>query len=406
MSMRQKYFVAQKKIKKGLKRFEIGSEKKRDSIMKSFFYVFAVCPLILGTFHIMAAEGEPDDILNLKGPTGSILLVSQKHLDFIKQSETRKNDKSAVWHDVMKPPRRGTENSHPATVEYSWTLPPDADRACFVIAGGGDVIRQDVTGKNHVSIGNLKIGCSYICCIEVRLKNGKLIRKGVALYTRDQVPRWIRMPDASNVRDIGGWKTADGKYKIRQGLLYRGGEFDKGARLTAEGERVIAEVLKLKTDIDLRTFWGIEGGLSEYPLKKMGVRQILLPFSPTDYGKPGSKKNIAALFHLLADRSIYPAYCHCAGGADRTGAAMFLLEAVLGLADEDLFTEYELTSFSKYGKRTRNGKIFQILIRKLNEYGSGSDPYRKKAEAYLLDIGVPRADLESLRNIFLEKIFQ
>lgn len=349
---------------------------------------------------------EADDNLHLKGPKGSVSLVTGKHLDFMKQSEIRKNDKSVIWHDVMKPPRLGTENSHPETVEYSWTLPPDADRACFVIAGGGDVIRKDVSGKNRISIGNLKIGCSYICCLEVRLKNGKLLRNGLRLNTDDQVPRWIRMPDVSNVRDIGGWKTADGKYKIRQGLLYRGGEFDKGAHLTAEGERVITEVLKLKTDIDLRTYWGIEVGLMEYPLKKMGVRQILLPFHPTDYEKPGSKKNIVALFHLLADRSIYPAYCHCAGGADRTGAAMFLLEAVLGLADEDLFTEFELTSFSKYGKRTRNGKTFQFLIRKLNEYGSDSDPYRKKAEAYLLEIGVSRMDIESLRNIFLEKIFQ
>ena len=349
---------------------------------------------------------EADDNLHLKGPKGSVSLVTGKHLDFMKQSEIRKNDKSVIWHDVMKPPRLGTENSHPETVEYSWTLPPDADRACFVIAGGGDVIRKDVSGKNRITIGNLKIGCSYICCLEVRLKNGKLIRKGLPLYTKDQVPRWIRMPDVSNVRDIGGWKTADGKYKIRQGLLYRGGEFDKGAHLTAEGERVITEVLKLKTDIDLRTYWGIEVGLMEYPLKKTGVRQILLPFPSVDYGKPGSKKSIAELFHLLADRSIYPAYCHCAGGADRTGAAMFLLEAVLGLADEDLFTEFELTSFSKYGKRTRNGKTFQFLIRKLNEYGSDSDPYRKNAEAYLRDIGVSALDIQSIRNIFLEKIIK
>ena len=46
------------------------------------------------------------------------------------------------------------------------------------------------------------------------------------------------------------------------------------------------------------------------------------------------------------------------------------------------------------------------MIRKLDEYGDKSVPYRKKAEAYLLDIGIPRAHLESIRYIFLEKIFQ
>ena len=89
-----------------------------------------------------------------------------------------------------------------------------------------------------------------------------------------------------------------------------------------------------------------------------------------------------------------------------TDAAMFLLEAVLGLEDEDLYTKYELTSFSKYGKRSRNGKVFQHLIRKLDEYGDKADPYRKKAVAYLQEIGVSRADLESIRNIFLEKIIR
>ena len=376
-----------------------------EDLMYFLWKTIPAAVLILGVLPLTAADPKNDKI-QLNGPTGAISLLHPNHQNFMKQSENRRNDKSVVWHDVMKPPRLGTENSHPVFLEYTWVLPPDADRACFVIAGGGDVMRKDVSGKDRIMIGNLKIGCSYICCLDVWLKNGKLIRKGLHLRTRDQVPRWIRMPDVSNVRDIGGWKTADGKYKIRQGLLYRGGEFDKGAHLTAEGERVITEVLKLKTDIDLRTFWGIEGGLTEYPLKKLGIRQVLLPFPPMDYGKPGSKKNIAELFHLLADRSIYPAYCHCAGGADRTGAAIFLLEALLGLEDEDLFTDFELTSFSKYGKRSRNGKVFQILIRKLDEYGSKADPYRKKAEAYLLEIGVSRTDIDSIRNIFLEKIIK
>ena len=361
--------------------------------------------LIVAFFSITAAEPKTDEI-RLNGPAGAISLLHPNHLDFMKQSEIRRNDKSVGWHDVLKPPRLGTENSHPVFVEYTWTLPADAEKAYFVLAGGGEVIRKDVSGRSSITVGNLKTGCAYTCCLDVWLKNGKLIRKGLQLYTRDQVPRWIRMPDVSNVRDIGGWKTADGQFKIRQGLLYRGGEFDRGAHLTAEGKQVISETLKLKTDIDLRTFGGIEGGLAEYPLEKLGVRHVLLPVPPRDYVKPESKKNIAELFHLLADRSIYPAYCHCAGGADRTGAAMFLLEALLGLDDEDLFTEFELTSFSKYGKRSRNGKGFQFLIRKLDEYGTKTDPYRKKAEAYLLEIGVSRADIESIRNIFLEKIIK
>ena len=63
-----------------------------------------------------------------------------------------------------------------------------------------------------------------------------------------------------------------------------------------------------------------------------------------------------ALHHVITwlkeDRNIY---FHCIGGADRTGTLAFLIEALLGVSENDLSKEYELTSFYyDNGVRCRN----------------------------------------------------
>ena len=58
------------------------------------------------------------------------------------------------------------------------------------------------------------------------------------------------------------------------------------------------------------------------------------------------QESVKKIFELLADTDNYPIYLHCEGGADRTGVICYLLNALLGVSDEDLLTDFELTSFS------------------------------------------------------------
>lgn len=53
-------------------------------------------------------------------------------------------------------------------------------------------------------------------------------------------------------------------------------------------------------------------------------------------------------------------------GADRTGNTAFLLEGVLGVDEESITKDYELTSFSMYGRRPRDlkgglGQMFEFV---------------------------------------------
>ena len=54
--------------------------------------------------------------------------------------------------------------------------------------------------------------------------------------------------------------------------------------------------------------------------------------------------------NLRADRNVY---FHCIWGADRTGAIGFLLNGLLGATEDQLYKDYELTSYSLAGSRVK-----------------------------------------------------
>ena len=66
-----------------------------------------------------------------------------------------------------------------------------------------------------------------------------------------------------------------------------------------------------------------------------------------------------------------PVYFHCIYGADRTGTLAFLLESLLGVGENELAKDYELTSFS-YGlesaprRRGPKNEVRAFLAKKIS----------------------------------------
>ena len=89
-------------------------------------------------------------------------------------------------------------------------------------------------------------------------------------------------------------------------------------------------------------------------------------------------------FNFFADNlnAGRPVYFHCIWGADRTGAMAMLLNGLLGVGLDQLYKDYELTSFSKAGLREKAGidskldylstfagnSLKEKIYRYLNEY--------------------------------------
>ena len=211
-------------------------------------------------------------------------------------------------------------------------------------------------------------------------------------------PRLLAIDGLANVRDIGGWKTTDGK-RIRYGLLYRGSELDGAVEpkycLTDDSLTDMLSNLGIRYDLDLRP----ESVKTDekYPLGA-GVRHAY-------YGAPAyaeifkdyGKEPIRAIFSDLANEDHYPMYLHCTYGRDRTGTVCYLLEALLGVSEEDLVRDYELSAFSDGHLEVGLFSSFQTQLQMLE-----GDTLQEKVEGYLLSIGVTKEEIADIRNIFLE----
>lgn len=201
-----------------------------------------------------------------------------------------------------------------------------------------------------------------------------------------------------NMRDIGGWITADGK-TIKQGLLYRGteldGVFESNYKITSDGILEMLQNLKIKTDMDLRA---ADKSMGTFSPLGIGVtrRFYNTDMYETVFTQEGKEK-IKRIFTDLAKEENYPVYMHCTYGIDRTGTVCYILEALLGLSEDDLLKEYKLSALGYYDLNITSVLSF------IDEFKAfEGDTMQAKAENYLLSAGITQQQIESIKDIFLD----
>lgn len=255
------------------------------------------------------------------------------------------------------------------------------------------------TNETSVDVFNLKTNTRYYYRFVIAFTDGQQTGVNGSFKTAN-MPRMLNISGVGNIRDIGGWTTVDGK-RIRQGLLYRGTELDGLVEpkytATADGINTLLTVLGVRTEMDLRHE-------SDNPNKinvlGAGVKHnyygvLMYSESFTDNGKA----IIRRVFSDLADKNNYPVYMHCTHGMDRTGTVSYLLGAILGMSEDDLMREYQLSVFY-------HGTLWSIndmneFIGRLKAYEGAT--VQQKAENFLLSTGVTSAEIASIREILLEK---
>ncbi|MCQ2431650.1 MAG: tyrosine-protein phosphatase [Clostridia bacterium] len=201
--------------------------------------------------------------------------------------------------------------------------------------------------------------------------------------TEAQAPRWICAEGLTNIRDLGGWKTMDGR-TVRQGCIYRGSELDTHCTVTENGLRTLRGELGIRFDLDLR---GEAVGKITHTAMGEDVGFALIPaVAYGDTFKAENIPNLLAQLEILSDPANYPVYFHCWGGADRTGCIAFLIEAVLGVPEEDLLADYELTSLSVWGGRSRTSELFLAFLEGLRNCGEAGDSLNTLCERFLFSI--------------------
>ncbi|MBP5274298.1 MAG: tyrosine-protein phosphatase, partial [Abditibacteriota bacterium] len=197
------------------------------------------------------------------------------------------------------------------------------------------VVELDKKAKSH-TIYNLIPGRYYWYEIASVQKDGVLpLCKGIVRTTGTL--RMIKADSIHNVRDIGGWKTEGGR-AIRYGLIFRGGQMDRGTDVSPEDAKELTENVGIKADIDFRGAEELmthdEDPSNDLDFAKLpgDVLYTNIPIGGIDPNGGGRELYIRVFRQLLSNlKEKRPTYLHCAGGADRTGCFFMFLEGLLGV---------------------------------------------------------------------------
>ncbi len=275
--------------------------------------------------------------------------------------------------------------------------------------GAEPVFTYELGGDaDSVLVYNLIPGKEYFYTVSGKTAKGmKPVVKGT--LTAEGPLRMIRTETLHNVRDLGGWKTTDGG-TLRYGLLYRGGQMNRDKTMSEADIELLKGFLGIKTDVDLRWLDELDNGTPDDPTDDLlysplgdDVQYKDFPINLYDLANSDPvvwKANLEYIMDNVIEGN--PCYLHCAAGADRTGTTCFLLESVLGVSEEDICKEYELTSFSVYGRRIRTQGVAYALMMKYI-YGIEGENLKAKVEKYLTEtFGIPMEKIDAFRAAMIE----
>lgn len=315
---------------------------------------------------------------------------------------------------------------------------------------------DEVVSGSKAEVWNLEIARTYVWTV----RDGETSATG-EFRTEDQAPRVLTIKGIPNFRDLGGWKTRDGR-RVRQGLVYRsqglnnnanyflssketmalykagkleelygedgrkikeridrdGGKIDfdpnapwmrkslprkdpkpPKARLDEPTKAYLLDRLGIRSDIDLRgpnEVWGMK----ESPLGSRATWFWLPNYAYGGMRQPVGKEGFKKVFALFLDRKNYPIDFHCIGGADRTGCDAWILNGILGVSEDDLMKDWEVTCFEYESQDFGHAARIDKFVAVLEEFGGKT--MQEKCENYVKALGFTDADLETFRSIMLE----
>jgi protein-tyrosine phosphatase len=202
----------------------------------------------------------------------------------------------------------------------------------------------------------------------------------------------VALEGALNWRDLGGYPAADG-HLTRWGRVYRSDGLDQ---LTDADLDLIAD-LGIKLVIDFRVDREVDENPSRLP-EHPELRRQRLPIGGDEVEgrsvletilagdlKVYTVEEMAQVYERLledfassfgevlthaADPVNHPMVFHCTAGKDRTGLMAMLLLGALGVSDDDIVADYELTTHYRSNKR------LEVLRPELEKHGVDVDAVR------------------------------
>ncbi len=348
--------------------------------------------------------------LAILAPTDGSLVPTQRD----GQKDYLVRDRAERWRRMDAPDIRAELASVGATqqpLELAWSGGgANAVYVIEVIREGGEREEFAVTNRTKAYLTNLELGARY----RWQVSDGR-DTASASFTTEDVAPRFLRADGVRNFRDLGGWQTTDGR-RVRQNRIFRSAGLRASARtegnslfaskvipgvrrVTDLGIAMLRDDLKVKTDLELRTPQETAG--MDTTLLGPGVTWMNESFAAYDFIDSPSrgKEPFRRIFKIFADEANYPILMHCAGGRDRTGTLAFLLNGLLGVAEDDLCRDWEATIFSDSGTTFTSDRIVRLLDY-LKTYPG--DTIQARIEVFARSCGVTDDEIAAFRRLMLE----
>lgn len=235
--------------------------------------------------------------------------------------------------------------------------------------------------------------------LAIPMKKGSNVLS-VTLFSGNDTWSWgcTSMPGASladAAADMAGaaYQNAREQCRVEKALT-------KGRnRLTPAALDYALHDLGIKSDIDLRTdreCWGMEGSPLGPDVTWFHYSSGQYASMDTKFGKDAFRK----VFSVFLDEGNYPIDFHCIAGQDRTGAVAFILNALLGVKEEELWRDWEATGFWN-GSMSFTHTRFMKLIDVFDRYPGRT--VNERVEAYVASCGITPEEIEKFRSIMLEE---
>ncbi|MGB9498436.1 MAG: tyrosine-protein phosphatase [Dissulfuribacterales bacterium] len=248
-------------------------------------------------------------------------------------------------------------NSHSA--ELSWK-PEDSKPTVFLCTGSRrkDALQKvplDGTKNGHLTISGLDPSVRYYYHLVDEGGNRQVISE-----------RRVFLEGAVNFRDIGGYKTFDGR-EVKWGKVFRA---DGLARLTA-GDHQLLRQIGIKHVFDFRTLseanespdrlpedgtmtyvnFPVTHGKFDFVDAMKRLKKGDSSWMTPDFMVNGYIQNIedfadvwGEVINCLDDVKSPPIVFHCTGGKDRTGTCAALILLMLGVPEKTVIEDHQLSN--------------------------------------------------------------
>ena len=299
----------------------------------------------------------------------------------------------------------------PVNLEWNFNVPSGKTLSNYSVKIGKEADLKDgyvVKGStaNSLDIYNSYLGVNYFQVI-ANYSDGSKDESEIKSYKVDETyPRNLKIDGMTNCRDMGGGRELEDGGYIKQGLLYRtsgtnswgNGRAKVPDTITTAGKEELLVHLGCKTEINVNNSGS----------NQVGVENFVDAYMWYDSGKHHLYRNAEPLkrvMHALANPDNYPIFYHCRIGTDRTGLCAIIISGLLGVPENLIYQDYLFSNFGNIqekryiGDKAGRDNILNYINDLKNFPG---EKFQNKVYNYLLSIGVPAEELNSIIDILVD----